>query len=136
MVEAKKSFLSSIADGIPKEKVEEAIRFRHWMHENAEGHLKEYNTQKKLREVLVELAGVHPECIKGCAGTGLIVDIRGTGQIPSKAVKSIAFRADIDGLEMQECNPDIEYASKTKYAHMCGHDGHTATLVLAAYLIW
>lgn len=66
----------------------------------------------------------------------MTVDIRGTAEVPPTAVKSIAIRADIDGLEMQECNSEIAYASKTKYAHMCGHDGHTATLILAAYLIW
>lgn len=33
---------------------------------------------------------------------------------------------------MKEVNPDLPYASKTEYAHMCGHDGHTATLIMAA----
>jgi amidohydrolase len=48
---------------------------------------------------------------------------------------TIALRADIDGLKMPENNPQLAYCSKTEYAHMCGHDGHTATLVLAAVLL-
>jgi metal-dependent amidase/aminoacylase/carboxypeptidase family protein len=48
---------------------------------------------------------------------------------------TIALRADIDGLKMKEVNSDLPYVSKTEYAHMCGHDGHTATLIMAACLI-
>ena len=63
-----------------------------------------------------------------------MVDMRGTGA--SSGVKDgchmIALRADIDGLLMAENNPDLSYRSKTNYAHMCGHDGHTAMLLAAA----
>jgi amidohydrolase len=64
------------------------------------------------------------------------VDIEGTGEEQENIrVKSIALRADIDGLKMKENNPTLSYCSKTEYAHMCGHDGHTATLVLAACIL-
>ena len=36
---------------------------------------------------------------------------------------------------MKEVNPNLPYVSVTEYAHMCGHDGHTATLILAACII-
>ena len=81
------------------------------------------------------MAGVDPSQIKECAGTGLIVDIQGQAPILNEEGFTIALRADIDGLKMPENNPDLPYASKTEYAHMCGHDGHTATLVLAVALI-
>jgi len=38
----------------------------------------------------------------------------------------------MDALLMPENNPTLPYASKTKAAHMCGHDGHMATLLSAA----
>jgi metal-dependent amidase/aminoacylase/carboxypeptidase family protein len=60
----------------------------------------------------------------------LIVDIQGEGPEASKSL-TIALRADIDGLKMPEANLELPWRSKTEYAHMCGHDGHTATLILA-----
>ena len=110
------------------------IEFRHWMHQNAEGHNKEFNTQAKIKEMLKTIGGFQDEEIKAIATTGLIIDI--IGQAPeSQNPMSIAFRADIDGLEMPETNPEISYSSKTSYAHMCGHDGHTATMIFAGCVL-
>jgi len=36
---------------------------------------------------------------------------------------------------MTEENPHLEYKSKTNAAHMCGHDGHTTSLLGFASLI-
>jgi hippurate hydrolase len=51
------------------------------------------------------------------------------------AGKTVTFRADIDGLEIQEMN-DFPHRSKTDgRMHACGHDGHATTLLaLARYL--
>ena len=43
--------------GFSKEDCEKVIEFRHWMHQNAEGHLKEFNTQAKIKEMLISLGG-------------------------------------------------------------------------------
>ena len=72
--------------------------------------------------------------IKPSAGTGLVVDIPGTGPaVPVKkgdsAVQSVAIRADMDALPMPEKNDHLEHRSKTDHAHMCGHDGHVATIL-------
>ena len=78
--------------------------------------------------------GIDKKNIKKCAGTGLVVDIKGTGKPDSKAgktIKNIAIRADIDGLPMKENNQSLPYTSKTEFAHMCGHDGHVAMLMAA-----
>ena len=96
----------------------------------------EVNTQKHLRQALLDVAKIDPSDIKDCAGTGLVVDIRGAKEVQSsREVKCIALRADIDGLKMKEDNPGLEYSSVTEFAHMCGHDGHTATLLFAACLL-
>lgn len=104
------------------------------MHQNAEGHLQEYNTQGRIREMLMEVGGFTDGEVKKIAATGIIVDVHGEGPDAKKPF-SIALRADIDGLEMPEGNPDLPYRSQTKYAHMCGHDGHTATLLMTACIL-
>ena len=44
----------------------------------------------------------------------------------------IALSSEIDGLPIPETNQDLEYRRQTDYAHMCGHDGHMATLLATA----
>ena len=71
--------------------------------------------------------------MKIMAGTGLVVDIYGTGEIKEEQkVKCIALRADMDALPIPENNPNLPYKTITQSAHMCGHDGHMATLLAAA----
>ncbi|NJE46331.1 amidohydrolase [Thermococcus sp. GR7] len=61
-------------------------------------------------------------------GTGIIADI-GDGE------KTIALRADMDALAVQEEN-DVPYRSKIPgKMHACGHDAHTAMLLGAAKII-
>ena len=44
-------------------------------------------------------------------------------------MKSIAIRAEMDALPMHEKNKNLKYKSVTDWAHMCGHDGHCATIL-------
>jgi hippurate hydrolase len=59
------------------------------------------------------------------AKTGIVAvlnsDIKGKG---------IAFRSDIDALDLQEKN-SFKHASKNGKMHACGHDGHIAMLLFA-----
>lgn len=69
--------------------------------------------------------------------TGVVGVLKG-----ERAGPVVAFRFDIDGLEIQETDAEdhvpnrLGFASQhTGHAHMCGHDAHVATgLVLAQYL--
>ncbi len=51
-----------------------------------------------------------------------------------KPGKTIMLRADMDALPMTE-DTDYPFASKCEYAHTCGHDMHTASLLGAAKLL-
>ncbi len=106
-------------------RVETITALRHAIHSWPEPGFEEVQTQKRIREELVAL-GLEP---KTCARTGLVADI-GTG------TRTIALRADIDCLRMTEANSELPWRSRRDgYAHMCGHDGHTATLIGAAQLL-
>jgi len=64
------------------------------------------------------------------------VDLVGTGPaVDNHDVSCIVLRADMDALPMPENNPGLEYKSQTSAAHMCGHDGHMATLLATAEVI-
>jgi len=41
----------------------------------------------------------------------------------------------MDALYMTENNKTIDHSSITKWAHMCGHDGHTVILLAAAEVL-
>ena len=41
----------------------------------------------------------------------------------------------MDALEMPEENEGLDYKSKTGFAHMCGHDGHMATVLAVTQVL-
>ena len=57
-----------------------------------------------------------------------------TAVIGKKEGKTIAIRADMDGLPIkEECN--LEFKSTTENMHACGHDGHMAILLATAKIL-
>jgi len=105
----------------------EIIDNRRYFHKYPELSFKEHNTSKVIAKKLEEM-GI--EVATGIAQTGLTGLIRG-----GKPGKTIALRADMDALPIQETS-DIEYKSVNDgVMHACGHDGHIAMLLGAAKAI-
>ena len=98
---------------------EEIISWRRHFHQNPEISGKEFETQKKILEVLKSMG------IEGqpCAGTGVVADIGPT------TGRTVAIRADIDALPLSD-EIDQPYCSQNEgVCHACGHDAHTAGLL-------
>jgi amidohydrolase len=96
------------------------IDYRRELHRIAELSFEEIKTSEYLRLQLSQ-QGLE---FQTCAQTGLIVTLG--KNLPEKAVM---FRADMDGLPIQEQN-DFDYASvHAGRMHACGHDAHMAILL-------
>lgn len=109
-----------------KKHLDYAVATRRYFHENPEPSMKEFNTQKRIMEELKAMGIEHYPC----GGTGVVGIIKGKG--PGK---TIALRADIDALEVQEENP-VPYKSKIDgMMHACGHDTHISGLLTAAKVL-
>ncbi|MDR1986998.1 MAG: amidohydrolase [Treponema sp.] len=95
-------------------------------------HLHQY---PELSEQEVETAGLVAATLRehgietrqGIAGNGVLGIIRG-----KQPGKTVLLRADMDALAVNEA-ADVAYKSKRPgIMHACGHDGHTAGLLIAA----
>src|SRR5882672_7492564 len=108
--------------------VQDNVDARRHLHTNPELSYQEYQTAKFVAGKLKDL-GLKP--VEGIAGTGIVVLIEGRN--PGK--KSIALRADMDALPIQETNT-VPYKSKNPgVMHACGHDVHTASLLGTAKIL-
>ena len=103
------------------------IRMRRYFHAHPEISLKEYETSKRIEEELDQMRIPH----KRVGETGIFAWIdgkRGPG-------KTIALRADMDALAMQDLKTVSYRSQHDGICHACGHDGHTATLLTAARVL-
>ncbi|HCS22010.1 MAG TPA: amidohydrolase [Bacteroidetes bacterium] len=106
---------------------EEIRSIRHHLHQNPELSFQEHETQQFVEEQLKQI-GISE--VQRIADTGLVAYIRGTDN-----GKTIALRADMDALPIQEV-PGRPYGSKNPgVMHACGHDVHTTSLLGAAKLL-
>ena len=98
--------------------------WRHDFHRHPELGFEEHRTSQQVASLLSSF-GI--ETHSGLGNTGVVgVLQRGNG------TASIALRADMDALPIQEINT-FEYRSETEgVMHACGHDGHTSMLLGAA----
>lgn len=101
-----------------------AIEQRRHFHMNPELSGQEYNTSAYVKEKLAEF-GIPLD--NRFSGPSVVAFFKGT-----EGNKTIALRADMDALPLQE-EGDKPYISKVPgVMHGCGHDGHTAVLLAAA----
>jgi len=102
----------------------EMAAWRHDLHAHPETAFREHRTSERAAGIL---AGLGMEVHRGLAGTGVVATLRRGG-----GGRSIALRADMDGLPVQEAS-ELPYRSQIPNAmHACGHDGHMAMLLGAA----
>jgi amidohydrolase len=106
------------------EAVAEATSTRQHLHANPELKYEEHATADLVATRLRDLGY---EVATGLAETGVVATLD-TG----RPGPTIAFRADMDALPIVE-ETGLPYASRNPgKMHACGHDGHTASLLLAA----
>ncbi|MDR1195762.1 MAG: amidohydrolase [Endomicrobium sp.] len=104
----------------------EIIHIRRRIHQYPETGGNEYNTAKFIESKLKGFKIPYKRVSK----TGVVAVLKG-----AKAGRTIALRADIDALPVQEDNK-IEYKSKNnEVMHACGHDAHIAIMLGAAKLL-
>ncbi len=97
------------------------------LHKHPELGTQEVRTSRIVADYLKHLG---LEVRTGVGGSGVVAMLS-----TQREGKSVALRADMDALPMEEKN-NVPYASvKRGVAHCCGHDGHTAILLGAANLL-
>ncbi|MCB2300174.1 M20 metallopeptidase family protein [Clostridium tagluense] len=103
----------------------ELIEIRRDLHENPELGFNLFRTSQKVKDFL-SVEGIE---FYEVAGTGICAIIRGKGG------KTIALRADMDALPLED-KKTCSYASKTLgKMHACGHDAHTTILLGTAKIL-
>jgi len=116
---------SAIEDAIRTEVMAQApraVETRHHLHQNPELSDREEKTSalvaERLRSYGIEDVRTH------VGGNGVVATLHG-----AHSGRTIAIRADMDALPIQETS-DLTYKSCVPgVMHACGHDGHTATLL-------
>lgn len=99
------------------------VAWRRDIHANPETAFEESRTANVVANALA-LMGIPVH--RGLAGTGVV------GTLVHGDGPSIALRADLDALNMQELGAQAHASRCAGKMHACGHDGHTAMLLGAA----
>ncbi|WP_129595834.1 M20 family metallopeptidase [Anaerophilus nitritogenes] len=111
---------------LSKKYKEYVIELRREFHQHPEPSWNEERTSKRIKEELDKMDIPYVSIAK----TGVLATIK--GKTPEK---TIALRADIDALQVNEEN-DVAYKSQNPgIMHACGHDGHAAMLLGAAKIL-
>ncbi|WP_339145531.1 MULTISPECIES: M20 family metallopeptidase [unclassified Sutcliffiella] len=107
--------------------LKQLIDFRRNLHEYPEVSGEEYETSKKIQDLLTK-QGIPFQ--SGYANTGVLGIIKG-----GKPGPTVALRADIDALPITEKTNLTFSSKKERKMHACGHDAHTTMLLGAGILL-
>ena len=103
------------------------IKIRRDIHKHPELSFQEVRTAKLVSDSLKKFG---LEVDENIGKTGVVGILKG-----ARPGKTIAFRADMDALPIQETS-DLSYKSVNDgVMHACGHDAHTAMLLVAAEIL-
>ena len=106
------------------------VALRRQLHQQPELGFQERLTADAIAKKLTEWKIPHQI---GIAKTGVVAMIQ--GRKTSFRLKTLAIRADMDALPIQEAN-DVPYKSQHDgIMHACGHDGHVAIALMTAYYL-
>ncbi len=109
-------------NSLVKKYFKQVVEIRRHLHQYPEISFQEYKTSEYIVSLLDSW---NIKYQSGIAHTGIVCFIEGKN--PDK--KTIALRADIDALPVEEKN-SLPFKSKNKgVMHACGHDAHTASLL-------
>ncbi|TFJ93533.1 M20 family metallopeptidase [Lentibacillus salicampi] len=102
----------------------EMVDIRRYLHQYPELSFQETKTAQYITDFYEDL-GIPYQ--KNVGGNGVIATLKG-----GNPGKKVALRADFDALPIQD-EKDVPYKSKIDgVMHACGHDGHTAQLLMLA----
>jgi amidohydrolase len=107
---------------------DEVIRMRRHIHANPELSYKEFKTASYVADRLRSF-GIEPT--EGIATTGVLAEVKGKN--PGK--KTVALRADMDALPINEANNVPYKSTNSGVMHACGHDVHTSSLLGTARIL-
>lgn len=96
----------------------------HWyqqIHRHPELGLQEYATSELIAQTLQQLPGM---VVERLTETGVVATLRG-----GREGGTVAFRADMDALPIQEQTECAWQSQNDGVMHACGHDGHVAMLL-------
>ncbi|HMX82065.1 MAG TPA: M20 family metallopeptidase [Saprospiraceae bacterium] len=104
------------------------IKIRRHLHAHPELSFEEFKTSEYIRNILT---GQQIKFTEQWVRTGIVAEVGNT----ENYVQTIALRADIDALPIQETN-DVPYKSvNAGVMHACGHDVHTSCLIGALIIL-
>jgi amidohydrolase len=101
-----------------------AVDLRHALHRRPELGWQEHQTAATVRAEL-DRAGIP---YRACADTGTVATLA-----PDAPGRHVALRADLDAMPIDEATGTPYTSEHPGVMHACGHDGHTATLMAAAW---
>ena len=107
---------------------EDIVAIRRDLHRHPELSTKEFRTGKTVASHL-DKWGIEYET--GCADTGIVGMIRGK----KGEGRTVAARADMDALPIEEAEGLPFRSVNSKVMHACGHDAHTAILLGTARIL-